>query len=65
MFALRVEVMGLSLIAELVIFSHSKDGKQYQVRGIAQTRAEPAGRGNAVASVDRLDSVAEPDSLRQ
>jgi glycosyltransferase involved in cell wall biosynthesis len=65
MFVLGVQVLGLGLIGELVIFSHARELKEYQVREIVNGRAEPAGRGGSRSDTERRDSVAAPDSLRQ
>jgi glycosyltransferase involved in cell wall biosynthesis len=65
MFVLGVQVLGLGLIGELVIFSHARELKEYQVREIVNGRAEPAGRGGSRSDAERLDSVAVLDSLRQ
>ena len=44
MFVLGIQVLGLGLIGELVIFSHTRDLKEYQVREIVNGRSEPAVR---------------------
>ena len=44
MIVLGIQVLGLGLIGELVIFSHTRDLKEYQVREIVNGRSEPAVR---------------------
>jgi glycosyltransferase involved in cell wall biosynthesis len=61
MFVLGVQVLGLGLIAELVIFSHARELKEYQVREIVNGRAEPAVRGGSRSDTERRDSAAVPD----
>jgi glycosyltransferase involved in cell wall biosynthesis len=65
MFVLGVQVMGLGLIGELVIFSHARELKDYQVREVVNGRAEPAVRDGSRRGAGRQDSVAVPDSIRQ
>jgi glycosyltransferase involved in cell wall biosynthesis len=52
MFVLGVQILGLGLIGELVIFSHAKNLKEYQVREIVNGRSEPAGPGGPPGNVD-------------
>ena len=47
MFVLGVQVLGLGLIGELVIFSHAWELKEYRVREIVNGRAETAVRGGS------------------
>ena len=65
MFVLGIQVLGLGLIGELVIFSHARELKEYRVREIVNGRAEPAGRAGSRNDTERRDSVAVPGSLRQ
>ena len=65
MFVLGVQVMGLGLIGELVIFSHARDLKDYQVREIVNGRAERFVRGGSRSDTGRRDSDAVRDSIRQ
>ena len=65
MFVLGIQVFGLGLIGELVIFSHATELKDYRVREIVNGRAEPAGRGGPTHDTERRDSVAVPNARRQ
>jgi glycosyltransferase involved in cell wall biosynthesis len=60
MAVLGVQLVGMGLIAELVIFTHAKELKEYQVREIVNgqsKRAADSSQGN----VARRDSVSVPD----
>jgi len=65
MFVLGVQVMGLGLIGELVIFAHARDLKGYHVREIVNGQADRAVHGGPGGGADRQDSGGPPDSHRQ
>ena len=54
---LGVQVVSIGLVAELVVFTHSRDLKEYQVREIVNGRAEPV----SARRVERQDSVVGRD----
>jgi len=64
MVVLGVQVVSMGLIAELVIFTHARELKEYQVREIVNGALEPTASGGSQGVV-RRDSVSFPDSPRQ
>ncbi len=62
---LGVQIVVMGLIGELVIFTHARELKEYQVREIINGRAEPVDRGGSRSGTGRQDSGAVPDPTRQ
>lgn len=62
---LGVQVVSIGLVAELVIFTHGRELKEYQVREIVNGRAKPAIARSSPRGQERRDSVTAPDQFRQ
>ena len=61
MVVLGVQIVVMGLIGELVIFTHGRELKEYQVREIINGRAEPAVSGSVKEAAERRDSVTVSD----
>ncbi|MFO7901844.1 MAG: glycosyltransferase [Pirellulaceae bacterium] len=57
MVVLGVQIIVMGLIGELVIFTHARDLKEYQVREIVNGRAEPRMSSGSKGCAERPDSV--------
>lgn len=58
---LGVQVVSVGLVAELVIFTHGRHLKEYQVREIVDGRADPAVKDSSPHGAQRRDFVTGPD----
>jgi len=61
MVVLGVQIVVMGLIGELVIFTHARELKEYQVREIVNGRAEPVTPSGSRGSAERQNSVTVSD----